>query len=79
MRTLANSTTARPTKQPDKQIIRLTLRETEVGHWLSRGKTNREIAFLIHASPRTIDKHVEHILAKLCVENRTTAALILRP
>ena len=55
----------------------LTARETEVAHWLSSGKTNREIAILVRASPRTIDKHVEHILAKLHVENRTTAAVIL--
>lgn len=56
----------------------LTVREVEVGHWLSCGKTNREIAVLVKASPRTIDKHVEHILAKLHVENRTTAAIVLR-
>src|SRR5690348_8137674 len=55
----------------------LTAREIEVGRWLSCGKTNREIAILLHASPRTIDKHVEHILAKLRVENRTTAAVML--
>jgi|1185.fasta_scaffold655937_2 DNA-binding NarL/FixJ family response regulator len=55
----------------------LTTREVEVGHWLSCGKTNREIAVLLRASPRTIDKHVEHIFAKLHVENRTTAAVML--
>ena len=55
----------------------LTAREVEVGRWLSCGKTNREIAILLRASPRTIDKHVEHILAKLRVENRTTAAVML--
>ena len=55
----------------------LTAREIEVGHWLSCGKTNREIALLLRASPRTIDKHVEHILSKLRVENRTTAAVML--
>jgi DNA-binding NarL/FixJ family response regulator len=61
-----------------KWAAKLTMREIEVGHWLSCGKTNREIAVLVNASPRTVDKHVEHILAKLHVENRTTAAIVLR-
>jgi DNA-binding NarL/FixJ family response regulator len=43
---------------------------------LARGVTNRQIGMALGVSPRTIEKHVERILAKLGVENRTRAALL---
>ena len=56
----------------------LTHREAEVLSWLSLGKSNRDIAAILKLSPRTIDKHLEVIFAKLGVENRTAAtALVL--
>jgi DNA-binding response OmpR family regulator/DNA-binding CsgD family transcriptional regulator len=54
----------------------LTMREGEVLSWLSKGKTNRDIAQILGLSPRTVDKHLEQIYAKLGVENRTAAAAI---
>jgi DNA-binding CsgD family transcriptional regulator len=51
----------------------LTRREGEVLSWLSKGKTNRDIAQILGLSPRTVDKHLEQIYAKLGVENRTAA------
>jgi DNA-binding NarL/FixJ family response regulator len=54
----------------------LTIREAEVLAWLSKGKTNRDIAQILGLSPRTVDKHLEQIYAKLGVENRTAAAAI---
>ena len=54
----------------------LTNREGEVLSWLSKGKTNRDIAQILGLSPRTIDKHLEQIYSKLGVENRTAAAAI---
>ncbi len=57
-----------------KKDFRLTSREAEVLSWLSKGKTNRDIAQILGLSPRTIDKHLEQIYAKLGVENRTAAA-----
>jgi DNA-binding NarL/FixJ family response regulator len=54
----------------------LTTRESEVLAWLSKGKTNRDIAQILGLSPRTVDKHLEQIYAKLGVENRTAAAAI---
>jgi DNA-binding NarL/FixJ family response regulator len=54
----------------------LTTREAEVLLWLSKGKTNRDIAQILGLSPRTVDKHLEQIYAKLGVENRTAAAAI---
>jgi hypothetical protein len=41
-----------------------------------KGKTNRDIAQILGLSPRTVDKHLEQIYAKLGVEKRTAAAAI---
>ncbi|VIO77691.1 Response regulator PleD [Bradyrhizobium ivorense] len=54
----------------------LTTREGEVLSWLSKGKTNRDIAQILGLSPRTVDKHLEQIYSKLGVDNRTAAATI---
>jgi len=54
--------------------FRLTAREAEVLVWVARGKTNRDIGDILGMSPRTVTKHMEHILPKLGVETRTAAA-----
>jgi DNA-binding NarL/FixJ family response regulator len=54
----------------------LTPHETEVLTWIAQGKTNYEIGVMLGASNGTICKHVERILVKLNVENRTAAAAI---
>ena len=54
----------------------LTSREGEVLGWLSKGKSNRDIAQILGLSPRTVDKHLEQIYSKLGVENRTAAAAV---
>lgn len=54
--------------------FRLTQREAEVLHWVSKGKTNRDIGDILGTSPRTVNKHLEHVFAKLGVETRTAAA-----
>ncbi len=54
----------------------LTRRETEVLTWITQGKTNYKIGMILNISPRTICKHVQRILNKLKVENRTAAAAI---
>ena len=53
----------------------LTQREDEVLAWVARGKTNAEIAKIGDMSARTVEKHIEHLLRKLGVENRTAAAM----
>ena len=53
----------------------LTTRETEVLYWLSRGKSNPEIAIILGAALNTIKRHVQNILVKLGVESRLAAAL----
>ena len=54
----------------------LTPREREVLTWVAQGKTNYEIGLILGACTGTICKHVERILHKLYVKNRTAAAVI---
>lgn len=54
----------------------LTAREAEVLLWLTGGKTNQEIAENLGLSRRTVDKHLELVLQKLGVDNRTAAAIV---
>ena len=54
----------------------LTPRETEVLSWLAKGKTNRDIADILGMSPRTVNKHLEHIFEKLGIETRAAAAAL---
>lgn len=58
------------------QHTALTPRETEVLSWIAKGKTNRDIADILGMSPRTVNKHLEHIFEKLGVETRAAAAVI---
>ena len=44
-------------------------RREVVLHWLTLGKTNRDIADILGGSPRTVNKHLEHIFEKLGVGN----------
>ncbi len=62
-----------------RERLSLTSREAEVLLWLSRGKSNRDIAEILGLSPRTVNKHLEQMFEKLGVENRASAtALALR-
>jgi DNA-binding NarL/FixJ family response regulator len=74
LRLAKDSSTTMP--QDFSRELGLTSREGEVLAWLSKGKTNRDIAQILGLSPRTVDKHLEQIYAKLGVENRTAAAAI---
>ena len=65
----------RPTGTPTHlQALGLTPREAGVLCWVAKGKTNKEIGSILETSPRTIQKHLERIFAKLGVETRTAAA-----
>ncbi|AOU97355.1 DNA-binding response regulator [Acidihalobacter yilgarnensis] len=55
----------------------LTTREAEVLYWVTLGKTNREIGEILDISPRTVNKHLEHVFEKLGVETRTAAASLV--
>jgi DNA-binding NarL/FixJ family response regulator len=49
----------------------LTRREREVAALVGQGLTNRDIAASLHLSERTVESHVQHILDKLGLRNRT--------
>jgi DNA-binding CsgD family transcriptional regulator len=55
----------------------VTERESQVLFWLAQGKTNEEIAIILTGRRRTIDKHVQNLLAKLKLENRAGAILLV--
>jgi DNA-binding NarL/FixJ family response regulator len=59
-----------------KRELAITTRESEVLVWIARGKSNRDIGTILGLSPRTVNKHLEQIYAKLGVENRTSAAAV---
>lgn len=54
----------------------LTEREVEVLSWVACGKTNRDIGDILSLSPRTVNKHLEHVYVKLGVETRTAATSV---
>ena len=53
----------------------LTPRELEVLGLLKRGWTNPQIARKLVISPKTVKRHVEHIITKLGVSDRTQAVV----
>lgn len=62
-----------PREQPPRAA--LSAREREVLQLVTEGRTNREIAAQLTISPGTVKNHVEHIIAKLDVSDRTQAAV----
>lgn len=54
----------------------LTRREMEVVGLIARGLTNKEIARELEISPATVKVHVERLLGKLGVTDRTQAAVL---
>ena len=55
--------------------VPLTERESEVLKQLANGLTNKEIAQALHISYETVKEHVQHILRKIGVTDRTQAAV----
>jgi DNA-binding NarL/FixJ family response regulator len=53
----------------------LTQRESEVLAKLAEGLTNKQIAADLHISYETVKEHVQHILQKIGVTDRTQAAV----
>jgi DNA-binding NarL/FixJ family response regulator len=55
--------------------VPLTKRESEVLKQLALGLSNKEIAQALDISYETVKEHVQHILRKLAVADRTQAAV----
>jgi len=60
---------------PTKISRAITGRESEILKWVHLGKTNWEIASILDISPLTVKNHVQNILRKLDVQNRSQAAI----
>lgn len=63
--------------RPADALNTLTPREREVLAQIAEGLTNKEIARRLSVSPATIKAHVERIIAKLGVSDRTQAAVLV--
>jgi two-component system response regulator FixJ len=63
-------------RDPDEALAELTPREREVLTLLASGRSSKEIARKLVISPRTVSTHVQHILAKLDVNNRARAIAV---
>ncbi len=55
-------------------IAQLTPRELQVLPYIARGYTDRQTAEILHLSPKTVDVHKTHIMAKLDIHDRVTLA-----
>jgi len=54
---------------------RVTGAEERVLQWVSRGKSNKEIAAVLGISPATVKRHLETLLMKLGMRNRVELAI----
>jgi transcriptional regulator EpsA len=70
-RMLANESSGDVEEVADTTL--LTKREIQVLHWVKNGKTNSEIAQILHLSPPTVKNHLQKIMRKLGVTNRAQA------
>ena len=68
---------ARPLLPASTEDFDLSQRQLEVAGWICQGKTNAEIAIILGLSPRTVQKHIEHIFEKTGVDSRMTLAMLL--
>ena len=59
----------------DNSVRLITKRESEVLQWLHKGKTNWEISAILGISPLTVKNHVQNVIRKLNVLNRSQAAV----
>ncbi|MDV2686335.1 response regulator transcription factor [Alkalihalophilus lindianensis] len=68
----------RITHQQDEEEVKinsLTKREKEVLVELTRGRSNKELAEVLHITEKTVKTHISNIFAKLELGDRTQAAL----
>lgn len=60
---------AKPDRIAPSPAFHLTEREKEVLYLLANGKSNKEIAYLLNISPKTVSVHRSNIMKKLEVHN----------
>lgn len=59
-------------------LAALSSRELEIAGLVAGGLTNHEVAQRLRISPRTVERHVTNVLAKLGLRNRTELATFMR-
>ena len=55
--------------------VKLTNRETEVIRWTADGKTSGEISCILKITERTVNFHINNVITKLNVCNKTSATI----
>jgi transcriptional regulator EpsA len=58
---------------PKRTGLTVTARETEILHWIKKGKTTGDIALELQLSPFTVKNHVTKIFRKLGAKSRSQA------
>ncbi len=59
-----------------ERASQLTRRERDVMGYLGQAMSNADIADRLSISPRTVDKHVQHLIRKLGVKSRLGVAIL---
>ena len=59
-------------------LLALTVKERQVVQLVAEGKSNKQIARDLSVTPETIKSHMKSIFAKLKVDNRAQAAVMLQ-
>jgi DNA-binding CsgD family transcriptional regulator len=62
--------------QAEDTIPALSTREGEVLYWISRGKSNRDMATILTISEATVDSYVRRLFKKLDVHDRISAVIL---
>lgn len=84
VRAMRNAVVGRHTVAPEvaRQVARhtgdevLTEREISVLRWVAKGRSNRQIAEMLHISEDTVKARMKNILGKLGADDRTHAVMI---
>ncbi len=63
-----------PRYLPESRVV-MTAREKEVLRWTAEGKTAYEIGQILSVSERTVNFHINNVVAKLGASNKTQAAV----
>lgn len=67
---------ARLRQSQNAELVQVSEREREVLQLIVDGKSNSEIASSLYITVGTVKTHVRNILNKLCVDDRTQAAVV---
>ena len=59
-------------------LLTLTVKERQVIQLVAEGKSNKQVARDLNVTPETIKSHMKNIFAKLKVDNRAQAAVMVQ-